>query len=583
MAVRREAGALRFAIWRWLAPAWLVLPLFWMCLDGRALGARHRLITGGEEIRWARAPAEAARQRTGVLEHARRAKRVSLPPQALRGDGIRRADVLELRLFDETALAARVEQVAVDAAGTSVIRCRVDGCPLGFVVLTAHAGRCMAAIEVPELGLHQQLAYDPASASHYLVDFGARYPDAVAHATPLQPPAAADAPLAADPPPAAPAGAPGPNDPATVDVMVVYTPEARVWADLHGGIGNVIAQALAKSQLAHDNSRTGITQQLVHAAEIAYTETGSSCTDLGRLQHPGDGHMDDVHFWRACYGADLVVLLSRTEDVGGVGFALGCSAGSADYGFSIARIQQVAGTFTMAHEMAHNMGCGHHKQQTAQPGPGLFPYAAGWRWVSPDGQRRCDLMTYPEGRYFADGITHMAMPYFSSPEISYDGAVTGDPDHGDNRRCLMKMKHVVAAYRQAGQPMPNDSFASAATLSGASGSVTGCNLGASKEPGELDHAGNPGGKSVWWLWTAPASGWVAMDTTGSGFDALLAVYTGDAVGALAEIAPRNGGTPGRILFRAVAGATYRIAVVGADGADGKITLSWNYPPQIEVN
>ena len=32
------------------------------------------------------------------------------------------------------------------------------------------------------------------------------------------------------------------------------------------------------------------------------------------------------------------------------------------------------------------------------------------------------------------------------------------------------------------------------------------NCRAHKEPGEPDHAGNPGGRSVWWQWTAPASG-----------------------------------------------------------------------------
>lgn len=575
-AARRASGACRIVGWRPVVAVWLALPLLCLCLDGRALGARHRLIADGGETLAALAPEESGRQRSGMLEHARRAKRVTLPVQALQGGGIRRSDILELPLFDETALTARVEEVAVDAAGTAVIRCRVDGHPLGFVVLTAQGGRCMAAIEVPELGLHQQIAHDAARGAHYLLDFGGGYPDTLAHAAPLEPPAAADAPAAAEPPPAAT----GPNDPATVDVMVVYTPAARVWADLHGGIGNGIAQALARSQLAHDNSQTGITKRLVHAAEIAYAETGNSSTDLARLQHPGDGHMDEVHCWRAGYGADLVVLLTKTEDAGGIGFVLTCPAGSPAYGFSIARVQQVAVTFTMAHEMAHNMGCDHHKQQTVQPGPGLFSYAAGWRWVSPGGQRRCDLMTYPEGRYFADAITHTAVAYFSSPVVSYDGAVTGDPEHGDNRRCLMEVKHVVAAYQHPGPP--NDSFASAAALSGASGSATGCNIGATKEPGEPDHAGNPGGKSVWWQWTAPASGLAAIDTTGSGFDTLLAVYTGDAVGVLAEIASSGGGAPARVVFPAVAGATYRIAVDGADGAAGKVALNWAYPPQIVV-
>ena len=34
----------------------------------------------------------------------------------------------------------------------------------------------------------------------------------------------------------------------------------------------------------------------------------------------------------------------------------------------------------------------------------------------------------------------------------------------------------------------------------------GSNVGATKEPGEPDHAGDPGGASVWYTWTAPADG-----------------------------------------------------------------------------
>jgi hypothetical protein len=40
---------------------------------------------------------------------------------------------------------------------------------------------------------------------------------------------------------------------------------------------------------------------------------------------------------------------------------------------------------------------------------------------------------------------------------------------------------------------------------------------------EPDHDGNPGGKSVWWTWVAPANGLVTVSTQGSTFDTVLAV------------------------------------------------------------
>ena len=53
--------------------------------------------------------------------------------------------------------------------------------------------------------------------------------------------------------------------------------------------------------------------------------------------------------------------------------------------------------------------------------------------------------------------------------------------------------------------------------------MTGTNVGATKETGEPDHAGNVGGASVWCRWVAPADGTVTFDTFGSNYDTLLAV------------------------------------------------------------
>ncbi|HMJ66387.1 MAG TPA: Ig-like domain-containing protein, partial [Candidatus Binatia bacterium] len=111
----------------------------------------------------------------------------------------------------------------------------------------------------------------------------------------------------------------------------------------------------------------------------------------------------------------------------------------------------------------------------------------------------------------------------------------------------------------------NDLFANAWTLTGLSVSTNGSNTGAGKETGEPNHAGNQGGRSVWYNWTAPANTPIRVDTLGSGFNTLLAVYTGSAVNALTTIASNNdapgGGTTSSLLeFAAVQGTTYRIAV-----------------------
>lgn len=111
---------------------------------------------------------------------------------------------------------------------------------------------------------------------------------------------------------------------------------------------------------------------------------------------------------------------------------------------------------------------------------------------------------------------------------------------------------------------PNDAFSAAWTLSGSVVATNGSNATATKETGEPNHGGNQGGRSVWFSWTAPKSGQIRIDTIGSSFNTLLAVYTGTAVNGLTLVAGNNDG-PGiapwsQVDFTATAGTTYRIAV-----------------------
>ncbi len=127
----------------------------------------------------------------------------------------------------------------------------------------------------------------------------------------------------------------------------------------------------------------------------------------------------------------------------------------------------------------------------------------------------------------------------------------------------------------AGAPA-NDAFAAAILLSGNSLNTNGSNLNASKQTGEPAHAGNAGGRSVWWSWTAPATGQVTLGTDGSAFDTLLSVYNGAAVNALTLVAGDDDsgvGSSSQLSFAAAAGVTYRIAVDGKDGAFGAVTLA----------
>jgi hypothetical protein len=133
---------------------------------------------------------------------------------------------------------------------------------------------------------------------------------------------------------------------------------------------------------------------------------------------------------------------------------------------------------------------------------------------------------------------------------------------------------AVVALAIPAMAQPNDPFSGRTTLTGATISDTGSNENATKEAGEPNHAGNPGGKSLWWSWTAPDSGNVTISTTGSSFDTLLAVYTGDSLGGLTLVAGNDdiatGNQQSAVTFAAVSNATYAVAV---DGFNNNGTIS----------
>lgn len=111
----------------------------------------------------------------------------------------------------------------------------------------------------------------------------------------------------------------------------------------------------------------------------------------------------------------------------------------------------------------------------------------------------------------------------------------------------------------------NDNFANAQTVGPALPATTAAsNIGATAEPGEPDTYSNDAVSSVWFKWTAPASGIVVVDLCTAGFTGgsspftMIAVRTGASLGALALVAE----TVGRcsLRFNAVNGTNYKIQI-----------------------
>ena len=123
-----------------------------------------------------------------------------------------------------------------------------------------------------------------------------------------------------------------------------------------------------------------------------------------------------------------------------------------------------------------------------------------------------------------------------------------------------------------------DEFTNATFIQAVSNSVRGASFSATRETGEPGFPGLNTSNSVWYSWRAPATGIVTFDTRGSAIDTVLAVYVGNSLQTLVEIASDDdsaGFHSSRVSWNAVAGTDYRVFIDGVTGETGNYVCNWN--------
>jgi hypothetical protein len=371
-------------------------------------------------------------------------------------------DFIKLNLFSDVQYIAEVQRVEEILEDNVTITAKLTSFDFAYAFISTTYGRALVNIHVPEQGKQYKITSDPVTLQHYLIEID---PSAL--------PISEDLPYLIPPDPTSVELEEinriekelenirsGPSDPATIDVMIIYTTAARIWGNDHGGgIHNRVASAVAYGNTALSNSATIATIRLVRSAEIAYTEyTGPSIwfgspynfwasgpeVDLIRLTEGTDGFAN-AHTWRNTYGADLVQLFTTMS--GGVAWVLNNTGGQPAYAYSLAGVGTANGHVPI-HEMGHNMGCGHHKEQNFQAGPALYTYSAGWRWQGTNNVWYNSVMSYSAAGFFpSNPVTSTTVAHFSNPSVNFMGVATGHVADGDNARTIRNTKHVIAAYR----------------------------------------------------------------------------------------------------------------------------------------
>lgn len=226
-----------------------------------------------------------------------------------------------------------------------------------------------------------------------------------------------------------------------IDVLIVYTQAARAEAGA-AGIRATIDLALAQANEGLARSGVPARFHLLDAVETAYDEAGFDFhATLRRLSTPGDGWLDDAPRLRDELGADHVVLMvSHASPYAGLGYQLNrlTEPFFAPFAYSVVSFAYAVSSFTLAHELGHNLGANHDLANATE---------AGWR---PDAHGH----QVPEAGYrtiMAYACSATSCPrdnVWSSPARQHEGRPTGVAGVSDNATTLTETAPIAAAFRE---------------------------------------------------------------------------------------------------------------------------------------
>jgi hypothetical protein len=390
------------------------------------------------------------------LKEAKAARAFAINPALQRASSVKVGDMINLQLFEGESYMAKISVITSNVNGNMTLMLKLPDYPMatGFIT-TSTKGKSLFSVSIPELNRKFTSKGNVNSQESYLVEIDENIKNNLINDDkPIPKGIRMDgdgSTTGKSPMPRTLRDAPSctrdqsltGNDPASIGLLIVYTPAAKAWADAEeNGIENTIAGAMAQTAAVIANQGNGDAINLVHSALIDYTEVQGDGmgTDLDMLTGTSDGYMDEVHQLRKEKHADIVALFEdhdTSDGTGGLGWILfDDENGDYSFAFNVVHIRQASWTTTSIHEIGHNMGMLHEKEQyPTDPWYILYPYAYGWHWTGTDGIEYGSVMSYIGNE----------TPYFSNPLKQDHGKDTGTAT-ANNAQVFRNTKHVVAFY-----------------------------------------------------------------------------------------------------------------------------------------
>jgi len=227
-----------------------------------------------------------------------------------------------------------------------------------------------------------------------------------------------------------------------IDVLILYTTAVKNTLGGDAQAQTFAQQAIDAANTAYINSKIRQRVHLVRAQETPIAETGILGAELSALRaNPG------VTALRNIYNADLVAMLSNSTDNCGIGYLMGSAAGNLNNGFTVTSRGCAVGNLSFAHELGHNMGSQHNPENGSDA-----TYSFGYGHYVNGVFRTVMSYTNP----CTSGCTRR--PFFSNPEITFNGFPTGVENQRDNARSINSTADAIANYRLSGTSLSMSNF-----------------------------------------------------------------------------------------------------------------------------
>lgn len=363
-----------------------------------------------------------------------RQKRVRFAGIALEG---MRADALEIKLFDDTTLTAvrdrYVAQIMPVIEGGQAWVGHVKDEPGSEVVLVTKGNLMSGTIDVDAKSFEIMPVKEGVHAIREI--------DNTKTPTDFEPPSPEGMTLESDQPIGNADSTAINGSGNVIDVLIGYTPGARIRA---GGVSAMearILNAVMKTQQAFLNSEVLVRLNMVGLMETDYTETGSMAETHARLKNDGDGFLDELHQMRDRLGADVVVLFSTDANHCGLApIMVQPSSAFESNAFIVVHDDSknacLGQNNALAHEFGHLLGLAHEMDNSSLKGASHEAY----------GYRVCGV--------FRDIMASACageprVPYYSNPNIMYLGQPTGVSGSIDAVRVMNASSAVVAHFRSS--------------------------------------------------------------------------------------------------------------------------------------